>query len=77
MAESFKIAVHVVEVMVGILTAVLFLAYWQCKDMGYLILAVICGLSVLLSFCFQLWWLLFVSLLLAVVVFFLGSGGGQ
>ena len=70
-----KTALHIAEIVYVAAAAGLFVVYLGSKDVGFLVVAILCGISAVLSFLLSAWWPLVTSGVLTGLLLFIGSGG--
>ena len=67
--------IAIAEVVYVVAALGLLAVYKGSKDVGFLIMAVLCGVSAVVSFWLSAWWPLVTSGILTGLLLFIGSGG--
>lgn len=70
-----KTVLHILDVVYVVAALSLFVVYWGSKDVGFLVMAMLCGGSAVVSFWLSAWWPLVTSGILTGLLLFIGSGG--
>ena len=68
-----KELLYVVDAVYLVVAISFIILYRQCKDPGYLAVAILCAVASILSACFLVWWPLLAGVALAAVLFFYGT----